>query len=69
MYSSQHLYIYFYNMVKDTERAVNKLEYKISKSINNKYFNVKKFEIQEIWVKFEFFIWSILLNKDRQRIV
>lgn len=48
MYSSHHLYIYFYNMVKDTERAVNKLEYKISKSINNKYFNVKKFEIQEI---------------------
>jgi len=48
MYSSQHLYIYFYNMVKDTERVVNKLEYKINKSLNNEYFNLKNFEIQEL---------------------
>ena len=44
MYSSQLLYKYFI----DIQSKIDKYQEKIYKSINNKYFDIKFFEIQEL---------------------
>ncbi len=48
MYSAQNIYIYFFNMIKYTEESLNRFQYKILKSIDNKYLNIKNFQIQEL---------------------
>jgi hypothetical protein len=48
MYTSQLLYLFFCDTFKNSKYKINKIEYSISNSLNNKYINIDNYEIQEL---------------------